>query len=166
VVRIELRIHNTGVPVVTAETVIASGFSERTDPAALVVGPTGLTLDPRHDVLYVADTASNRIAAIPDAQTRTSSAFSGFDVTANGKLNNPLGLALAPNGDLLSVNAGDGLIVETTRTGAQVASFSLDTSGTPPATPGSGALFGLAIEPDSKGVYFVDDATNTLDLLH
>lgn len=166
VVRIRLRLHNTDVPVVAGETVIASGFSERTDPAALIVGPTGLALDRRHDVLYVADTASNRLAAIPDAQTRTTSAFSGSDVTANGKLNNPLGLALAPNGNLLSVNAGDGLIVETTRTGAQVASFTLDTSGTPPATPGSGALFGLATAPGGNGVYFVDDATNTLNRLH
>jgi hypothetical protein len=28
-----------------------------------------------------------------------------------------------------------------------------------------GALFGLAFDP-SRGVYFVDDNTNTLDLLH
>jgi hypothetical protein len=39
------------------------------------------------------------------------------DVTANGNLNGPLGLATAPNGDLLSVNAGGGLIVETTPAG-------------------------------------------------
>jgi hypothetical protein len=166
VVRIRLLLHGTPVPVVQSATVIGSGFSEHSDPAALIVGPTGLALDRRHDVLYVADTASNRIAAIPDAETRTTSAFSGFDVTANGKLNSPLGLALAPNGDVLSVNAADGLIVETTPTGAQVASVTLDTSGTPPATPGSGALFGLATQPSGKGVYFVDDATNTLDLLH
>ena len=39
----------------------------------------------------------------------------------------------------------------------------LDTSGTP---PGAGALFGLALTPGHRAVYFVDDATNTLNLLH
>ena len=29
-----------------------------------------------------------------------------------------------------------------------------------------GALFGLAVAPAGSGVYFVDDAVNTLDLLH
>ena len=32
-------------------------------------------------------------------------------------------------------------------------------------SPGVGALFGLAFDP-SRGVYFVDDNTNTLNLLH
>ena len=113
--------------------------------------------------LYVADTASNRIAAIPNALTRMSTAFNGADVTANGMLNAPLGLTLAPNGDILTVNAGDGRIVETTPAGAQVAFKYLDTSGSP---PGSGALFGLVVTPNRNGVYFVDDATNTFELLH
>ena len=41
----------------------------------------------------------------------------------------------------------------------------LDTSPAPPALNGAGALFGLAVVPDGSGVYFVDDATNTLELL-
>jgi len=32
--------------------------------------------------------------------------------------------------------------------------------------PGAGALFGLAVAPSNKGVYYVDDAVNTLRLLH
>ena len=36
-------------------TIIGSGFDERTDPAALVIGPTGLGLAP-NGALYVADT--------------------------------------------------------------------------------------------------------------
>ena len=39
----------------------------------------------------------------------------------------------------------------------------LDSSGSP---PGAGALFGLAVAPGGSGVYYVDDATNTLNLLH
>ena len=50
---------------------IADGFPETTDPNALIIGPTGVGLD-AFDVLYVADTLGNRIAAIPNALTRTS----------------------------------------------------------------------------------------------
>jgi hypothetical protein len=31
---------------------------------------------------------------------------------------------------------------------------------------GEGGLCGLAVAPDHQGVYFVNDAENTLDLLH
>ena len=65
-------------------------------------------------------------------------------VTRNGFLNGPLGLAIAPNGNILTVNGGDGRIVETTPLGSQVASKFLDSSGSP---PGAGALFGLAVTP-------------------
>jgi DNA-binding beta-propeller fold protein YncE len=165
VVRIRLRLPHDGdgLPVASRPVVIASGFAEHTDPAALVVGPTGLTLGKHEKTLYVADTVSNRISAIPDASTRPRTAFTGADVTSGGHLNSPLGLALAPNGDVLSVNATDGLIVETTPAGAQVATKTLDTTGAP---PGSGTLFGLAVSPDRTGVYFVDDGTNTLNILH
>jgi hypothetical protein len=47
--------------------------------------------------------------------------------------------------------------------GAQVSVKVLDTSGSP---AGAGALSGLAVAPYGRGVYFVDDAANTLDLLH
>jgi len=67
---------------------------------------------------------------------------------------------VAPYG---SFRAADGQIVETTPAGAQVATKTLDTTGVP---PGSGTLFGLAVSPDRTGVYFVDDGTNTLNILH
>ena len=51
------------------EHVIATGFAEETDPAALVIGPTGVALG-RDGTLYVADTLNSRIAAIPDAPFR------------------------------------------------------------------------------------------------
>jgi len=162
VVRLVLHTAGSAAPWVVSSTVIGSGFAERTDPAALVVGPTGDAVSGA-GTLYVADTADNRIAAIPDAFTRTHTAFTGTDVTSNGWLNAPLGLTLAPNGDILTVNAGDGRIVETTPSGAQVAFQWLDTSGSP---PGDGALFGLVMTPNDTGVYFVDDATNTFELLH
>ena len=164
VVRIRLRIPDGrhAVPTVSWPVLIGSGFAEHTDPAALVVGPTGLGLG-RHDTLYVADTASNRITAIPDASDRVTTAFTGADLTVGDHLNSPLGIAIAPNGDVLCVNAGDGLIVETTPDGSQTAARTLDASGTP---PGAGALFGLALTPNHNAAYYVDDASNTLQLLH
>ncbi len=162
VVRIDLRIEPGEAPELTSSTVIGSGFSERTDPAALVIGPTGVGLG-GNDTLFVADSLNNRVAAIPDALTRTGTAFSGLDVTSGGAITDPLGLTIAPNGDILTVDGADGNLVETTPHGAQVAVKVLDSSGSP---PGSGALFGLAVAPHGHGVYFVDDATNTLDLLH
>jgi hypothetical protein len=102
---------------------------------------------------------NNRIAAIPHALERQFSAEAGEDVTSNINLNQPLGLAIAPGGDILTVNAGDGNIVETTQAGAQVATFTLIQNG-------AGGLFGLAVAPEGKGIYFVNDVVNTLQLFH
>jgi hypothetical protein len=143
-------------------TQIGSGFGEHTDPAALVVGPTGVGLAP-NGTLYVADTVANRITAIRDAVLRRGDAGIGTVVSTGKALNSPLGVTIAPGGDILTVNAGDGNLVETTPGGTQVAVRTLDASGSP---AGSGALFGLAVRPDHRAVYYVDDATNTLNLLH
>jgi hypothetical protein len=160
VLRITLRLNGNMPPTRIATTVIGSGFAQKTDPAALVIGPTGVGL--RGGTLYVADTVENRITAIPDALSRRTSAGTGRVVTSGQNLNGPLGLAITPKGDILTVNSGDGNIVETTPRGVQVAVRTLDTSGTP---PGAGALFGLAVAQNPNRVYFVDDATNTLNLL-
>jgi predicted lipoprotein with Yx(FWY)xxD motif len=160
VVRLVLKTTGVKVPTVVSETVIGSGFAERTDPGALVIGPTGLGLD-ANGTLYVADTLNSRIAAIGSAASRTSSAGTGSTVTSGHALNAPLGLTIAPNGDILTVNGRDGNIVETTPGGVQVATKTLDGTG-----GGGGLLFGLAIRPGGTGVWFVDDGTNTLALLH
>ena len=90
----------------------------------------------------------SRITWISHALTRGNSAGTGKVLTSGGKLNAPLGLAVAPGGDVLTVNGGDGRIVETTPSGMQIASRFLDRSGSP---PGSGALFGLAVKPPMSG---------------
>jgi hypothetical protein len=159
------------VPRLVAVTQIGSGFGEHTDPAALVIGPTGVGLGP-NGTLYVADTVANRIAAIPDAVFRFSDDGAGKTVTQGPSLNSPLGLAIAPNGDILTVNSGDGNLVETTPGGKQVAVKTIDDQGSP---AGAGNLFGLAVKPGADAVYFVDDFggppgpgvnTNNLDLFH
>jgi hypothetical protein len=162
VLRLSLALSRSHAPVLVHTTVIGSGFGEKTDPNALVIGPTGVALS-RTGTLYVADSEGNRITAIPGALTRMSSAGTGQVVTSGKALSTPLGMTLAPNGDILTVNGGNGKIVETAPAGMQVATRMLDRSGSP---PGSGALFGLALTPSQRGIYYVDDAVNTLRLLH
>jgi hypothetical protein len=145
-------------PLVTSERVIATGFGERTDEAALVIGPTGDALG-TEGTLYVADTLGNRIAAVPGAMFRqTPVAGGGVTVAKGGYLNSPLGLTTAPNGDILSANGADGNLVETTPLGAEFQPFETEA--------GAGGLFGLVVAPNQQGVYFVNDSNNSLDLLH
>jgi hypothetical protein len=158
VVRLNLSLPQSGPPRVVSTTVIGSGFGERIDPAALIIGPTGLALG-QNGALYVADTLENRIAAIPHAATHVSDAHTGNDFAAGGALNGPLGLAAMPNGDVLAVNANDGHMVRIRQDGLQRGAHLVERSGTP---PGAGALFGLAVSLDHTGVYYVDDGTNSL----
>jgi hypothetical protein len=158
VLRIVLELSGKSAPTVSSITVIGSTFPERTDPAALVIGPTGVALSKNNKILYVADTLSNRIAAIPDPLTRTTSDGIGATLSSGGSLNGPLGLTLAVNGNILTTNGGDGNLVETTPKGAQVATITIEPAG-------AGTLFGL-IDVPGQGVYFVDDGDNTLKLLH
>ena len=163
VLRLRLALYGSRVPPrLTSVTTVGFGFAQQTSAAAFVLGPTGVGLS-AGGTLYVADTRSNRITAISRALTRRGSAGTGRVVTAGGFLSAPLGLALAPNGNILTVNGNNGRIVETTPSGVQVAVKLLDNSGRP---PGNGALFGLAVAPGASGVYYVDDAVNTLRLLH
>lgn len=90
--------------------------------------------------------------------TRQTTERIGITITKGGSLNDPLGLTVAPNGDILTANGDDGYMVQTTPDGL-VAKTLLDSSGNP---PGTGALFGLVAMGQS--VYYVDDATNALNL--
>jgi hypothetical protein len=162
VLRLIVTTPDHGLPRLIADTTIGSGFAEQTNSSALVIGPTGVGLG-RNGTLFVADTLGNRIAAIPNALLRTGSAGTGLTVSRNGALRGPLGVVIAPNGDVLAANSLNGNLVEVKPDGSQVAVKKLDTSGSP---AGAGALFGLAVATRGNGVYFVDDATNTLDLLH
>ena len=167
VTRIDLKIPNGGNPIVESKTQIASGYLIRTDPAALVVGPTGLAYNPKNGTLYVASTGDNEIFAIPHAATRTGDDGTGSVVyQENAHLRGPLGLVLAPNGDLITAN-GDAVnadptqpseLVEFTPGGKFVGQFSID--------PTQGGAFGLAVT-DVGGVLrlaAVEDVTNILDV--
>jgi uncharacterized protein (TIGR03118 family) len=166
VTRIDLDIVTQGtalVPMVESETQIASGYLHRPDMAALVIGPTGLAYDAKRDILYVASTGDNAIFAIPHAGTRQEDAGMGRLVYHdNVHLHGPLGLVLAPNGDLITAN-GDAInpdaahpstIVEFTPAGRFVSEFSLN--------PGFDAAFGIALQQTGRELKFaaVDDNTN------
>jgi hypothetical protein len=165
VTRLDLRI--TGDVVVEKATQIASGYGHRCDPAAFVVGPTGVALDEDKDILYVSSTVDNAIFAIRDASERTSDAGMGHLVTQDPvHLHGPLGLALAPNGNLISTQS-DAInqdpnqlseVVEFTPAGKFVAEFSVD--------PNAGSAFGLAIRSHGDGLVFatVDDTTAVLNI--
>lgn len=117
-----------GMPTKQSATVIGSRFAERTDPAALVVGPTGVGLSP-DGTLYVADSVNSRVDAIANATTRSSSAGTGNKVSSGGLINDPLGLIIAPNGDILIANGNNGNIVEITPGGSQIAHKRVDSTG-------------------------------------
>ncbi|WP_423380340.1 hypothetical protein [Burkholderia sp. LMG 32019] len=163
--RIELAIGDDGVTMLPGSRVIASGYVNRTDPNALVVGPTGLAYDPNIDVLYVASTGDNAVFAIQNAASTNRNSGVGrmiyFDAV---HLHGPLALALAPNGHLVTAN-GDAVnadplqpseIVEFTVDGRFVAQIQVDSV--------AGAAFGIAFGQGSKGqpqFAAVDDNTNT-----
>ncbi len=160
VLRIRLESGPGQAPKVLSQQVIANKIPWVDSPEALVVGPTGLALA-SDGTLYLADTLANRITAIPQAMTRTTPApEGGSTVTEGGDLKEPLGLTLAPNGDIVTTNAGDGNMVETTPAGKQLIAQTADTK------TGAGSLFGLVVAPGGAGIYYVDDGENTLRLLH
>jgi hypothetical protein len=165
VTRLDFSISSTVTLV--SKTRIGSGFGHQIIPAIVAVGPTGLAYDPGRDLLYVASTADNEIFAIENPVKRTSSAGTGFVVFADQKhLHGPLGLTLAPNGNLITAN-GDGVnaggtqndLVEFTEDGFLVATYQLD-GGNP------GAAFGIASTIDEGTTRFatVDDDLNTLTI--
>ncbi len=164
VVRLSLAQTPTTPPAVTAHTVVADNLPEKQDASAFIKGPTGLALD-AHGTLFIGDNLGNRVASVANAVTRTDSAGAGTTLASGGQLANPLGLAFAPNGNLLVANATNGKIVEITPAGQQVGEFyaNQDVAQDP---AGNGDLFDIAINQTNDGVLFVNDDTNTLSILH
>jgi hypothetical protein len=163
VVRLLLSIPTGQSPQLMNSTIVASGFPERTDPNALVIGPTGVAFNDSTATLFVADSLNNRIAAVPNALFRNDAVENGGQTISQGhELNDPLGLVFAPDGSLIAANGNDGNLVEVNPVTGQQDKKMVDNSGKPPK--GAGALFGLFAASD--GVYFVDDAVNTFNFLH
>jgi hypothetical protein len=164
VLRIRLSIPAGKPPVVTGQTVIASGLAEQADKDVFIIGPTGLCL--HGATLYVSDAIGNRIVAIPDAPTRTTSAGVGQEVTKDGLLKRPLAMAMANNGHLLVINGQNGQVVEIDpASGSQIYARWIDANKAQ-TPPGSSDLFGIAMTPGGDGFYFVEDEVNMLVFAH
>ena len=161
VLRLALTIPDGKPPAITNETVVANGFGQRADRDAFLIGPTGVVLDGA-GTLYVSDALGNQVVAIADAMTRSTSAGTGRIVSKDGLLNRPLAMCLCPNGHLLVTNAKNGQVVEIDpATGKQLYAQWVDTDQAQ-SPPGNGDLFGIAMTPDGKGFYYVEDDVNTL----
>ena len=166
VVRLTLNVDMNGVTV-ASQTVIASGYQQRCDPAAFVVGPTGLVYDQSQDVLFVASTEDNAVFAVQNAATRHNSGGKGTVIYTDAvHLHGPLAMAEAPNGHLLVSNSDvinsdpnqPSEIVEFTKQGQFVKQLSVD--------PAQGGSFGLAVNVVGESSFFaaVDDNTATLTI--
>ncbi len=155
------------VAISESDTVIATGFNHRVDPAALVLGPSGLAYDAIHDVLYVASSADNAIYEIPTARTTNSTVSATAFIEDLTHLHGPLDLAFLPNGHLVVANS-DGSnvdpnqpseLVEYTAAGEFVNQMSID--------PNNGGAFGLAVKNLGWGTFrlaAVDDNANSLKI--
>jgi hypothetical protein len=174
VVRLDVSVGSTTVTVNNV-TVIAKDYAHSLDPTVFALGPTGLAYDQVNDILYVASTQDNAIFKILNAGGRSTAVSQGILVYSDPKfLRGPLGLALAPNGNLLTAN-GDAptvnpppatppplpsQIVEFTNQGTFIDQLSID--------PVAGAAFGIAIVQGSDGsVHFAavnDDDTDLIML--
>jgi len=147
-------------------TQIGSDYSNTADPLAIVIGPAGLAYDGPRDILYVAGEDDDKIFAIPDASTTTDHGTGQVIFSDPNHLHGPMGLALAPNGDLIvanndSINANPkqpSEVVEITATGAFVRQFSID--------PNIDGPFGVAIGEfnELNEFAFLNDNNNTLSL--
>jgi hypothetical protein len=161
VLRIGLSVPDRQAPVITSQTVVADGLSHRADKDVFLIGPTGLALA-ADNTLYVADTLANRIVAISDATTRTTSGGTGRVVTKDQLLQRPLALALTPAGHLLAVNGRNGQVVEIDpASGRQLYAQWVDANQAQ-SPPGNGDLFGIAVRPDGRGFYYVEDEVGLL----
>ena len=156
-----------GALIVQSKTTIASGYLFQCDPVTFVDAPTGLVYNPAADLLYVASTVDNAVFVVTHATTRTDSAGTGQVIYHDSlHLHGALGLAAAPNGDLL-VSNNDAInpdpnqpseIVEFTTSGLFVKELSLD--------PNFGGAFGLNVQVSGHTARFaaVDDNQSTLNI--
>jgi len=160
ITRLDVALSPTSISVLKATT-IASGYTSKPDTAGVVVGPAGLAYDAYRDILYVAAEGDDAIYALKGAGHAAGSLGTGRLIYGDQTvLHGPLGLIIAPNGNLITANADPDAfppnadtseIIEITRTGGLVREFSID--------PNPGSAFAIAVA--NKGVInqfaYVDD---------
>jgi len=164
--RLDLAVSSSKVTVLN-KTQIATGYAHRSDPVALVLGPTGLAYDQQTDILYVASTEDNAIFAVSHAGRATGPVVKGTVFFSDPHLRGPLALVFAPNGNLLTAN-GDAInadpthpseIIEFTKLAKFVREFNVDA--------GTGGAFGIATVLSSEpgfNLVVVDDNANDISV--
>jgi hypothetical protein len=170
ITRLEVSFAHNSFSVVGTPLTIAHGFAFGADPTAVVVGPAGLTYDKSRDILYVASELDNEIFALDGAGKTSTDLGKGTVVFSDTThLRGPLGLIIATNGDLITANAdpstvtnttaGTSEIVEFTKHGNFVRTFSIDSA--------SGSAFAIneLIRRGFTQFSYVDDAEATLTIL-
>lgn len=170
VTRLDLHLDDDGDSVqLLKATIIASGYNHRTDPAALVLGPSGLFFDSQHDILYVASSLDNAVYAVSHAAIRddANEGTGRIIYQDNVHLHGPIDLVMAPNGHMIVANS-DGSnadpnqpseLVEFTLDGEFVAQYSVDKN--------NGGAFGIGLKNINNEVArfaAVDDNANTLSI--
>jgi hypothetical protein len=171
VIRINLTLTPTTFTV-DSITRIAFGYGHINNNTFPLVGPSGLAYNEAFHTLYVTSAGGSKIFAIAHADTITVPVSLGTQIYADAvHLHGPVGLAIAPNGDLISAQADNfnvnpnftSEIVEFTTTGQFVAQFSIDNA--------TGAAFNIALDVNSDPLVpikfaYVNDAENTLNVIY
>jgi hypothetical protein len=151
---------------------IAQGYGHINNNTNPLVGPSGLAYNEAFHTLYVTSAGGSRVFKIAKADTITVPGSVGTLVYADAlHLHGPLGLAIAPNGDLISAQADNfnvnpkfpSEIVEFTTTGQFVAQFSIDAA--------NGAAFNIALAVNSDPLVpikfaYLNDGENTVNLIY
>ena len=155
-------------------TKVAVGYGHINTNMNPLVGPSGLAYSEQRHTLYVTDALKSRVYAVANADTITTPVILGTPVYSDPiHLHGPLGLALAPNGDLISAQADNfnvnpalpSEIVEftpnaaTTPAGQFVAQYSIDSM--------NGGAFNIALNQSADpfvplGFAYVDDNEGTV----
>ena len=147
--------------------VLASGFSHRPDPAALVLGPSGLAFDQIHDRLFVASSADNAVYEIDNAATAQSRVSATLLIQDLTHLHGPLDIAILPNGHLVIANS-DGSNADPNQP-SELAEYTAEGTflNQMPIDPNNGGAFGVSINNIGWGTFrmaAVDDNANTLNI--
>jgi hypothetical protein len=157
----------TATALSATDTIVATGFNHRADPAALEVGPSGLAYDAVHGTLLVASSYDNAIYEIPNAATSNSPQAVTLLVQDSTHLHGPIDIVILPDGHLVVANS-DGSnadpnqpseLVEYTAAGVFVGQMSID--------PNNGGAFGVATNTIGWGTIqlaAVDDNANSLKI--
>ncbi len=159
---------NYNAAVVTASVfVLAAGFNHRTDPAALVLGPSGMAYSASNDTLYVASSTDNAVYEIPTAATAHGTVSASLLFEDLTHLHGPLDLTILPNGHFVIANS-DGSNVDPNQPSELVEYMPNGTFlNQMPVDPNNGGAFGVQINNLGWGTFrmaAVDDNSNTLNI--